>query len=145
MRSTRARSTARCTRAATTRTSQCSSARRASSPRARDLPGTVRFVFQPGEEGFGGARYMIDEGLLDNPNVDAAFAIHVAPNLPSGSLWTKAGALMASADVLDIKITGKGGHASTPYLASDPVPVAADIIQACRRSSHAGSMRSTRS
>ncbi len=94
-----------------------------------DLPGTIRFAFQPGEEGFGGARYMIDEGLLDDPHVDGAFAIHVAPNLPSGSLWTRPGALMASADVLDIEITGRGGHASTPYLARDPVPVAAEIIQ----------------
>ena len=72
---------------------------------------------------------MIDEGLLDDPHVDGAFAIHIAPNLPSGSLWTRPGALMASADVLDIKITGRGGHASTPYLARDPVPVAAEIIQ----------------
>ena len=86
-------------------------------------------MFQPGEEGFGGARYMIDEGLLDDPHVDAAFALHVAPNLPSGSIWTAAGALMASADVLDITVTGKGGHASTPYLARDPIPVAAEIIQ----------------
>jgi amidohydrolase len=94
-----------------------------------DLPGTIRFAFQPGEEGFGGARYMIDEGLLDDPHVDGAFAIHVAPNLPSGSLWTRPGALMASADVLDIEITGRGGHASTPYLARDPIAVAAEIIQ----------------
>jgi hippurate hydrolase len=95
----------------------------------RRLPGTIRFAFQPGEEGFHGARYMIEEGLLDDPNVDGAFALHVAPNLPSGSIWTKGGALMASADVIDIRITGKGGHASTPYLARDPVPVAAEIIQ----------------
>ena len=82
-------STAPCTRAGTTRTSRCSSARRACSPRARELPGTVRFMFQPGEEGFHGARYMLDEGLLDKPNVDAAFALHVSPNLPSGSIWTR--------------------------------------------------------
>ena len=73
---------------------------------------------------------MIDEGVLDDPNVDAAFALHVAPNLPSGSIWTQGGALMASADVLDITVTGKGGHASTPYLANDPMPVAAEIVQA---------------
>jgi amidohydrolase len=93
------------------------------------LRGTVRFAFQPGEEGFGGARHMIDEGVLDEPHVDAAFALHVAPNLPSGSVWTRGGALMASADVLDICITGKGGHASSPYLAKDPIPVAAEIVQ----------------
>jgi amidohydrolase len=97
--------------------------------RRAELPGTVRFVFQPGEEGFGGARFMIDEGMLDAPHVDGAFALHVAPNLPSGSIWTRGGALMASADVIDVRITGKGGHASTPYLARDPIPVAAEIVQ----------------
>ncbi len=98
--------------------------------RRRELTGTVRFMFQPGEEGFGGAQYMIDEGLFDGPNVDAAFALHVAPNLPSGSISTRGGALMASADVIEIVVTGKGGHASTPYLANDPMPVAAEIVQA---------------
>jgi hippurate hydrolase len=98
--------------------------------RRRDLSGTVRFMFQPGEEGFHGARHMIDEGLFDNPDVDAAFALHVAPNLPSGSISTRGGALMASADVIEIVVTGKGGHASTPYLANDPMPVAAEIVQA---------------
>jgi hippurate hydrolase len=93
------------------------------------LAGTIRFMFQPGEEGFGGARYMIDEGVLERPTVDAAFALHVAPNLPSGTVWTRGGALMASADVIDILVTGKGGHASTPYLARDPITVAAEIIQ----------------
>jgi hippurate hydrolase len=96
--------------------------------RRGSLPGNVRFMFQPGEEGFHGARFMLDEGLVNN--VDAAFALHVSPNLPSGSVWTKGGALMASADVLDITVSGKGGHASTPYLANDPMPVAAEIVQA---------------
>jgi amidohydrolase len=95
------------------------------------LPGTVRFMFQPGEEGHHGARYMIEEGVLDGDEpVDAAFALHVSPNLPSGTIWTRGGSLMASADVLEIKVTGKGGHASTPYLANDPMPIAAEIVQA---------------
>ena len=98
--------------------------------RRSELPGTVRFMFQPGEEGFHGARYMLDEGLLDTPNVDAAFALHVTPNLASGSISTRGGALMASANVVSITVTGKGGHASTPYLANDPMPVAAEIVQA---------------
>jgi hippurate hydrolase len=98
--------------------------------RRADLAGSVRFMFQPGEEGFHGARHMIDAGLLDDPEVDAAFALHVAPNLPTGSISTKPGALMASADIVDITVTGKGGHASTPYLANDPMPVAAEIVQA---------------
>jgi hippurate hydrolase len=92
--------------------------------------GTVRFVFQPGEEGHHGARHMIDEGMLSRPEVDAAFALHVSPNLPSGTVWTRGGPLMASADVIEIDVVGKGGHASTPYLANDPMPVAAEIVQA---------------
>jgi hippurate hydrolase len=84
-------------------------------------------MFQPGEEGFHGARTMIDEGVLDG--VGAAFALHVSPNLPSGSVWTRGGALMASANAFELTVTGKGGHASTPYLANDPMPVAAEIVQ----------------
>jgi len=96
--------------------------------RRASLPGTVRLMFQPGEEGFHGARHMIDEGALTD--VGAAFALHVSPNLPSGTVWTKGGPLMASADELYITVIGKGGHASTPYLANDPMPVAAEIVQA---------------
>src|SRR5262249_47093688 len=98
--------------------------------RRAELTGTVRFMFQPGEEGFHGARHMIDAGLLENPDVDAAFALHVAPNLPAGPVPARRGPLMASADVIEIVVTGKGGHASTPYLANDPMPVAAEIVQA---------------
>src|SRR5207237_3494033 len=87
--------------------------------RRADLPGTVRFMFQPGEEGHHGARHMIDEGVLDGDEpVAAAFALHVSPNLPSGTIWTRGGPLMASADVLDIKGTGRGGHASPQSLAN---------------------------
>jgi hippurate hydrolase len=98
--------------------------------RRAELAGSVRFMFQPGEEGFHGARFMLEGGVLDEPDVDAVFALHVAPNLPNGSISTRAGALMASADVIDITVTGKGGHASTPYLANDPMPVAAEMVQA---------------
>jgi hippurate hydrolase len=99
--------------------------------RRSELAGTVRLMFQPGEEGHHGARYMIEEGVLDGDRpVTAAFALHVSPNLPSGTIWTRGGPLMASADVLEIKVKGKGGHASTPYLANDPMPIAAEIVQA---------------
>ena len=99
--------------------------------RRSELAGTVRFMFQPGEEGHHGARFMIDEGVLDGDEpVAAAYALHVSPNLPSGTIWTRGGPLMASADVLEIKVKGKGGHASTPYLANDPMPIAAEIVQA---------------
>lgn len=92
------------------------------------LAGRVRFMFQPGEEGYRGARYMIEEGVLDG--VDAAYALHVLPNIPSGTVITRPGPIMASADKLHITVTGRGGHASTPYSANDPMPVAAEIIQA---------------
>jgi hippurate hydrolase len=94
------------------------------------LPGNVRFMFQPGEEGYHGARYMIDEGVLDDPSVDAVFALHVTPNAPAGAISTRPGPIMAAANVLRIVVRGKGGHASSPYLANDPMPVAAEIITA---------------
>ncbi|CAN5582436.1 M20 family metallopeptidase [soil metagenome] len=92
------------------------------------LPGRVRFMFQPGEEGSGGAALMIDQGVLDG--VDGAFAMHVAPNVPSGIVAWKPGAAMASADVIEINVVGRGGHASTPHWAADPVPVACEIVLA---------------
>jgi hippurate hydrolase len=98
--------------------------------RRESFSGRVRFMFQPGEEGFHGARDMIEEGVLEHPSVDGVFALHVSPNLPSGAISTRAGAALASADILEIIVTGKGGHASTPYLANDPMPVAAEIVQA---------------
>jgi hippurate hydrolase len=113
-------------------TAMLAGAARVLSGRRDELRGTVRLMFQPGEEGFHGARHMIDEGVLgdDGPHrVEAAFALHVAPNLASGSISTRGGTLLASADVLEIKVTGKGGHASTPYIANDPMPVAAEIVQ----------------
>jgi hippurate hydrolase len=98
--------------------------------RRDDLGGTVRFMFQPGEEGQHGARVMIEEGVLDDPAVDVAFALHVSPNLPAGMIGCRPGPLLASADVVDIRVRGRGGHASMPHLAADPMPVAAEIVQA---------------
>ena len=92
------------------------------------LRGRVRFMFQPGEEDPGGAPLMIDEGVLDG--VDAAFALHVAPNLWSGMVAWKGGPVMASSDVLVVHVHGRGGHASTPHWATDPVPVACEIVLA---------------
>ncbi len=96
--------------------------------RRRDLRGNVKFMFQPGEEGHHGAKYCIEEGLLENPKVDAAFAIHISPNHTSGLLATKPGALLASADKLTITVDGQGGHASAPHRAVDPIPVACEIV-----------------
>ncbi|MBV1689773.1 amidohydrolase [Novosphingobium sp. G106] len=97
--------------------------------RADALKGEVRFMFQPGEEGYHGARFMIEDGLLD-PLPDAAFALHVMPTAPHGLIAGRAGALLAAADQLDIVIEGRGGHASMPHQTRDPVPVAAEIILA---------------
>jgi hippurate hydrolase len=94
------------------------------------LAGTVLFMFQPGEEGWHGARFMIDDGLLDDPAPEAAFALHIMPNAPAGSFGSRAGPMLASADKLIVQVRGKGGHASMPHHAIDPVPVACEIVTA---------------
>jgi amidohydrolase len=97
---------------------------------ARDrLAGTVQFMFQPGEEGHHGARFMLEDGVID-PLPDAAFALHVLPNAPHGVFGGRAGPLLASADKLRVTIKGRGGHASMPHDALDPVPVACEIVLA---------------
>jgi amidohydrolase len=97
--------------------------------RADQLSGTIQFMFQPGEEGHHGARFMLDDGLID-PLPDAAFALHVMPNAPRGIFTGRAGPLLASSDVLDIVVTGAGGHASMPHSTVDPIPVACEIVTA---------------
>jgi amidohydrolase len=93
------------------------------------LAGSVMFMFQPGEEGFHGARFMIDDGLLD-PMPDVAFALHISPNMPSGAFAGRAGPLLASSDKLRIKVIGRGGHASMPHDSLDPIPIACEIVTA---------------
>ncbi|HEY3798557.1 MAG TPA: M20 family metallopeptidase [Caulobacteraceae bacterium] len=93
------------------------------------LSGSVMFMFQPGEEGWHGARYMIDDGLLD-PMPDAAFALHISPNMPRGVIATRTGPLLASSDKVRIKVAGAGGHASMPHDAVDPIPIACEIVMA---------------
>jgi amidohydrolase len=99
--------------------------------RRGELRGRVVFMFQPGEEGCGGARIMLDEGLLTAYGpVDRAFAIHITPNVGSGLVTCRAGTIMASCDEFCITVTGRGGHASMPHDATDPVPVACEIVTA---------------
>jgi hippurate hydrolase len=86
-------------------------------------------MFQPGEEGYHGARFMLDDGLLD-PLPQAAFALHIMPNAPHGTIGSRAGTLLASADMLEIVVEGRGGHASMPHDTRDPVPVACEIVLA---------------
>jgi amidohydrolase len=93
-----------------------------------ELPGTVKFMFQPGEEGHAGARRMIEDGLLDaDPKPDAAFALHIFPNYRAGTIVGRPGPMLASADVWTVRVKGRGGHASMPHIAVDPVPVAFEI------------------
>jgi len=94
------------------------------------LAGRVLLMFQPGEEGFHGARAMLDEGLLESagPAPEAAFALHISATTPSGELHHRPGPMMAAADVLRVRVTGRGGHASAPQHALDPVPSAAAMV-----------------
>ncbi len=95
------------------------------------LHGTVKFLFQPGEEGFGGARIAVEEGLLEaEPKVDAAFAIHINPVVPSGMVATRPGPFLASKDDFRVTLRGRGGHASMPHDAVDPIPVACEVVTA---------------
>jgi amidohydrolase len=97
--------------------------------RREQLAGTVLFMFQPGEEGFHGARLMMEDGLLD-PKPDAAFALHIMPNGEHGVFGSRAGPLMASNNTVEIIVKGRGGHASMPHDALDPVPIACEIVTA---------------
>lgn len=97
--------------------------------RRGEIAGEVMFMFQPGEEGHHGARFMIDDGLLD-PLPQAAFALHIMPNAPHGMIGGKPGPLMAAADQFDIVVKGRGGHASMPHDTRDPVPPACAIVTA---------------
>jgi hippurate hydrolase len=106
--------------------------------RRADLTGRVVFMFQPGEEGHHGARYMLEEDLLEiGPQSDGtaspvtgAFALHISSMFPSGTIHLRGGTLMASSDVLRIVVRGHGGHASAPHQALDPIPIACEIVQA---------------
>jgi amidohydrolase len=100
----------------------------------RDLiAGQVVLMLQPGEEGLHGARYMLEEGLLrvvPEAQVSGAFAMHIISNLPSGTVNVRPGPMMAAADQWRMTVRGRGGHASMPHSAADPVPVAAEIVLA---------------
>jgi amidohydrolase len=97
------------------------------------LPGTVKFIFQPAEEGppageAGGAPLMIEEGVLDNPRPDAIFGLHVISGIPAGMITYRAGALMASADWVYITVRGRQTHGAWPWMGIDPVATAAQIV-----------------
>ncbi len=91
--------------------------------------GNIKFVFQPSEEAPpGGAKSMIEDGVMENPHVDGAFGIHLWMPLKVGTIGTRPGAMMAAPDKFDIKLTGKGGHGAYPHLSVDPIVAAAQLI-----------------
>jgi hippurate hydrolase len=104
--------------------------------RRADLPGRVVLMFQPGEEGMGGAKTMLEEGLLDAAGAgggerpSGALAVHISTRYPTGEIHLKAGPEMAATDVIRITVRGRGGHASAPHTALDPIVVAAEIVLA---------------
>lgn len=98
-----------------------------------EIPGTVKFLFQPAEEGApegeeGGAKLMVKEGALDNPKVDAVFGLHVTSRYPVGELAYRPGSMMAAVDSFKITVHGKQTHGAYPWLGVDPIVVAAQII-----------------
>jgi len=99
-----------------------------------ELRGTVKFIFQPAEEGapvsdgVSGAELMIKEGVLENPKVEAIFGLHIQSLLPSGQLAYRSGGLMASVDGVDIKVKGQGAHGATPWDSVDPIVISSQII-----------------
>jgi hippurate hydrolase len=113
-----------------THTAMLVGAAKALSARRERLPGTVVFMFQPGEEGHHGARFMMEDGLLADPSPDAAFALHVSPNMPFGTLVSRPGPLLASANTVHARVIGRGGHAAMPHENIDPVPIACEIVTA---------------
>ncbi|MFF7333826.1 amidohydrolase [Streptomyces sp. NPDC008150] len=101
--------------------------------RREELAGDVVFMFQPGEEGHGGARLMLDEGVLDaaGERVVAAYGLHVLANtLPAGLVATRPGTILAASDGFDVTVTGRGGHGSAPHTAKDPVTVVCEMVLA---------------
>ena len=96
----------------------------------RNFDGTVHFIFQPAEEGQGGAEAMLADGLLERFPCDALFGMHNMPGLPAGHLGFREGPMMASQDLLNVSIEGVGGHGSMPHLAVDPLVAAASVVMA---------------
>lgn len=96
------------------------------------LPGTVHFVFQPGEEGGAGARKMIDDGLFEHYPTEAVFGMHNWPGLPAGHFGLRTGPIMAAGSRFKITVKGKGAHAAQPHLGLDPIPLACSMVLQCQ-------------
>ncbi|MBW2208514.1 MAG: amidohydrolase [Deltaproteobacteria bacterium] len=97
------------------------------------LKGNIKFLFQPAEEGPGGAKPMIAAGVMENPKVDYSIGCHLWPDVPEGSIGVRVGRLMAAMDRFDIKIIGKGGHGAMPHMCVDALEVGCQVINALQR------------
>ncbi len=98
--------------------------------KTRNFEGTVHFIFQPGEEGYGGGRVMVQQGLFEKFPCDAVFAMHNKPGIPVGSMATTLGPLLAATDRFDLRIRGRGTHAAYPHLGNDPFVIGSQIVLA---------------
>jgi amidohydrolase len=96
--------------------------------RRRELPGTAVFLFQPAEEVLGGAKPMIEAGVLDDPRVEQVYALHLTTTAPAGYVTARPGPSMASADGFTVEVRGRGGHGAMPHLSVDPITAAANIL-----------------
>jgi amidohydrolase len=96
--------------------------------RRAEVPGTAVFIFQPAEEVLGGARPMIEAGVLDQPRVEEVYGLHLTTQMPAGQVMVRPGPNMASADAFEVKVRGQGGHGAYPHLSVDPVTAAAHIL-----------------
>ena len=97
------------------------------------LSGTIRFIFQPAEEGPGGALPMIEAGVMDDPKVDYAVGCHVWPDIPEGTVGVRDGVLMAAMDQFDLTIIGKGGHGAMPHQCVDALEIGCQVVNALQR------------
>ena len=96
----------------------------------RDFAGTLVAIFQPGEEGFAGARHMVEDGLVERFGIDEFYALHAEPSLDVGTVGFISGYATANADIFEIEFEGKGGHGSRPQFARDPVVAMGEAIMA---------------
>lgn len=97
------------------------------------LNGTIKFLFQPAEEGPGGAQPMIEAGVMENPTVDFSVGCHLWPDIPEGTIGVKAGALMSAMDRFDLRIIGRGGHGAMPHLCLDALEVGTQVVNGLQR------------
>lgn len=100
---------------------------------SENLSGTIRFIFQPAEEGPGGALPMIDAGVMDNPKVDYSVGCHMWPDIPEGKVGVRDGVMMAAMDQFEITIIGKGGHGAMPHQCVDALEVGCQVVNALQR------------